>query len=121
MSWQILSYRITHLSSSNVDWAADIRCYDVVDPVEAGNPPENVVIRFFAKGQPVPADGWVGGKVNGVPILNFPLSRWDEVVTTIRDTTYITGTTFSYDCGGEYVQGWGVSSGPGVTGSMDPA
>ena len=120
MSWEIRSYRITHLSSSNVDWVADLRCYDVVDPVEAGNPPESALVRFFPEGTTVPADGWVGGKVNGTPILNFPLARWDEVMTTIRDTSYITGTTFSYSSGFDNVQGWGISSGAGVTGSMDP-
>ena len=120
MSWQILSFRITHLSSSNVAWAADIRCYDVADPVEAGNPPENVLVRFYPEGEVIPADGWVHGQVNGVPILNYPLSRYEEVITTLRDTTYISGTTFSYSFGDDYVQGWGISSGAGLAGDMNP-
>jgi hypothetical protein len=121
MSWEIKSFRITHLSSSNVAWAADVRCYDVADPVRAGNPPESVLIRFYSDGAAIPADGWVHDKVNGVPLLNFPLSRYHEVMSTLSDTAYVSGTTFSYSFGADYVQGWGISSGPGVTGDMNPA
>jgi hypothetical protein len=121
MSWEIRSFRVTHLSSSDVDWAADVRCYDVSNPVEAGNPPESVLIRFYPDGKAVPADGWVYGKVNGVPLINFSLSRFDEVMSTLRDTAYVSGTTFSYSFGEHYVSGWGISSGPGLVGDMNPA
>jgi hypothetical protein len=116
--WEIASYRITHLSSSNVAWVTDVRCYDIPDPIEAGNPTENVVIRFYPEGAAIPADGWAGGKVNGIPIINFPLSRYDEVMTTIRDEKYVGGSDFSYTSGYDLVSGWGISTGPGQEGEM---
>src|SRR5215813_2933487 len=113
---QIVGYRITYMSTSSVAWKADIRCYGstkVTDPMTA-------LIRFYPDSAAIPADGWVNNKVNGVPIVNYPLSRFNDIITILRDEDNVSVNTFSYLSGLDFVSGWGVSTGMEDVGDMDP-
>ena len=114
--WQVVGYRITYMSSGNVPWTAEIQCYESTDLLER----ETALIRFYRDPNAIPSDGWVNDEVNGVPIVNYPISSFGDIVTILRDEDYVTATTFSYNSGGTFVQGWGLSTGMEPTGDMDP-
>jgi hypothetical protein len=65
------------MSSPDAPWQADIRCYASTD-LRAD---EVALIRFYADPAAIPADSWVGGQLNGVPIVNYPLGRCSDVIT----------------------------------------
>jgi hypothetical protein len=109
---EIASYRLTHYAEHPDGYAAEIRCYAAQDPyTEIAN------IRFYAEGTPVPPSSWHNGLVNGVPILTFPLSRLDEIITTIRDETYVVASWTVVN--GKDV--WYLAAGLEPTGDMDPS
>lgn len=112
----VKGYRITYMSTSDAPWQADIRCYGSTDL----RAPEVALIRFFADPATIPADSWVGGQVNGVPIVNYPLDRFSDVITMLRDDTYLGVDTFFYTSGYDPVKGWGISSGMEPIGDMNP-
>jgi hypothetical protein len=114
--WQVVGYRITYMSTSSVAWKAEIRCYGSTELSE----PEVALIRFYLDPNTIPDDGWVGDNVNGVPIVNYPLSAFEDIVTILRDEDYVTVTTFSYSSRGSWVEAWGVSSGMEDVGDMEP-
>jgi len=114
--WQAVGYRITYMSTSSVPWKAEIRCYGTTDL----SGPEVALIRFYEDPNTIPSDGWVSDIINGVPIVNYPLSGFEDIVTTLRDEDYVTVTTFAYSSGNDWVQGWGVSSGMEEVGDMEP-
>jgi len=68
----VKGYRISYVSSSDALFQADLRCYGSTD-LRAD---EVARIRFYAEPAAIPADSWVGGQVNGVPIVNYPLDRF---------------------------------------------
>jgi hypothetical protein len=113
---QIVSYRITYMSSSDHAWKAEIRCYGT----SQGSDAVVALIRFFEEGVAIPADGWANNVVNGVPIVNYALARFADVVTILRDENYASVNTFSYSSGGQNVKAWGVSTGAETTGDMEP-
>jgi hypothetical protein len=113
---QVIGYRIKYNSTSSVPWKAEILCYGSADL----SGPEVALVRFYQDPNTIPNDGWVGNIVNGVPIVNYPLSDFENIVTTFRDEDYISVTMRAYSSGDDWVQGWGVSSGMEEVGDMEP-
>jgi hypothetical protein len=113
---QVVSYRISYMSSSDHAWKAEIRCYGT----SQGSDAPVALIRFFEPPAAIPADGWANNVVNGVPIVNYSLARFADVVTILRDESYVSVNTFSYSTGGEFVKAWGLSTGAEPTGDMEP-
>ena len=113
--WQIVGYRATYMSSSDVPWTADIRCYESLD-LDA---PETGIIRFYPDGTPLPDDGWVNDQINGEPIVNYHLSQFKDVLALIQNEDYTLATTFFYTSGSDAVRGWGVSAGMEEAGEME--
>lgn len=104
---QITNYRIDYNSSTNVGWNVDIRCYSESDDLA----PETGYIRFWPEGATRPADGYVHGSHPRVPQINFPISQFGTVLGLLKDYSYITIDTGSYDIVGEQISGWGLGTG----------
>jgi hypothetical protein len=109
---EIVTYRLTHNATHPDGLAAEIRCYNRQDIYT-----EIALIRFYAEGTPLPASSWVAGAVNGVPIVTFPLSRFDEIITTIRDETFVAANWTVIK--GQDV--WSIVTGPEPAGDMVPS
>ena len=113
---QVVSYRITYMSSSDHAWKTEIRCYGTAQ----GSGQIVALIRFYESQAAVPADGYVNNVLNGVPIVNYTLARFADVVTILRDEDYVSVSTFSYSSGSDFVKAWGLSTGAETTGDMEP-
>jgi hypothetical protein len=109
---EIASYRLTHFAAHPDGLAAEIRGYDAQNPYS-----EIALIRFYAEGTPVPPSSWQAALVNGVPILTFPASRFDEIITTIRNETYVVASWTTVN--GQDT--WYLAAGLEPTGDMEPS
>ena len=83
----VTHYIIDYLGKSNKPWVASINCYDQ-DQGEAGGQ-RIATVRFFEGA--VPASGTVGG----LPVVNFPLTRFGDVVGIFRNEGRISVNHFS--------------------------
>jgi|GEM_PF-3532087 hypothetical protein len=103
-------YRIEYNSSSNQSWTAEIRCYNDADTTLVG------CIRFYKQGVPIPADSSTGITL---PILNYELSRFNDVVTLLRSEDYVDFGKGSYDSIGASVAGFALFTGGEFTGDLE--
>jgi len=110
------TYVINHYSSSGYAWETEIACWEDAGQSMASST-QSGFIRFFADGQPVPTNEWVGGNVGGVPIVNYPARRFDEIVTTLRDEDDVEIRWYSPGTG---MAEWAVTAGRSFAGDMDP-
>ena len=109
---QIRGYQVVYMSSNNHPWTAEIRCYE--HPEDAR---EGTIIRFYDT-TPIPHDA----SVNGIPVLNYALHRFSDVVSILRDEDYVwvDGFQFETAAGPSGERCYGVMS-PGATpGDMNP-
>lgn len=102
-------YRIAYASSSNQNWVAEIRCYDANDLNQIG------AIRFYKQGVAIPADSSSSGK----PILNYELSRFNDVVTLLRSEDYVNIDNSFYGSLGTSVNAYGLYTGGEFTGDLE--
>ena len=72
----VTHYAIDYIGTSDKPWAASINCYDQPEGEAGGS--RIAVVRFY-RGS-VPASGQVGG----VPVVNFPLARFADVISIFR-------------------------------------
>jgi len=107
------------MSTSSVPWKAEIHCYSTNEL----SGPEGALIRFYQDPNTIPPDGWVSESTTSsqwVPIVNYPLSSFEDIVTILRDEDYVSVNRFSYRSGGDWVQGWGLVTGMEQVGDMEP-
>jgi hypothetical protein len=74
----VTHYSTNYMSKSNKPWIADINCYDQPQGEAGGS--RIATLRFFARA-PVPASGQIGS----VPVVNFALARFSDVIAILRD------------------------------------
>ena len=113
----VRGYRISYWSSSSVEWIAEIRCYDTANLIEVGN--ENAIIRFYEDPSKMPPDA-DKASASGLPVLNFALSRYADVIAILRDEDLVTAGQGAHSSAGVWVDGWGLSTGLGSIDDMDP-
>jgi hypothetical protein len=107
------AYVVTYASDSSQPWTAEIRCFAELT-VPPG--PEAAAIRFFPEGaQRPPSDN-----VAGVPVINFPLAAFADVITILRSEQHISADKFFYTSPGASVDCWGVSGGIAPVADMNP-
>ena len=104
-------YVIIYSTRSSQPWKAEIQCF-----ANTAIPPVNQValIRFYAKNPPA------SGVHGGIPIVNYPLSSFADVVSILRDEKYIDVDHFFYTSAGQPVDGWGVAGGIAPVSEMQP-
>jgi hypothetical protein len=84
----VTHYSTHYLAKSDKPWIADINCYDQPQGEAGGH--RIAAVRFFVT-TPVPASGAVGG----IPVINFPLARFADVISIFRDEKSIDVNHFS--------------------------
>ena len=104
-------YVIEYLSNSSQPWRAEIRCF-ANTTVPLG--PQVAAIRFYDTAPPA------SGNVGGIPVVNYLLSRFSDVVTILRDESHVVVDHFFYLSTGQSVDGWGVSAGIAPAAEMQP-
>jgi hypothetical protein len=102
-------YRISYASSSDQSWSAEIRCYDAGDTILIGS------IRFYKQGVAIPADSLPSGKI----IINYELSRFNDVVTLLRSEDYVSIDKSLYGSVGANVNAFALSTGGEFTGDLE--
>jgi hypothetical protein len=102
-------YRISYASSSDQSWSAEIRCYDAGDAILIGS------IRFYKQGVAVPADSISGGKI----ILNYELSRFNDVATLLRSEDIVNIDKVLYGSVGANVNAFALFTGGEFTGDLE--
>jgi hypothetical protein len=104
-------YVIDYNCGSNQPWKAEIRCFTSTN-IPLGN--EVAVVRFYDGAVPAP------GKVGGIPVVNYPISRFSDVVSIFRDEVHVVVDKFFYTSAGQAVDCWGVSGGVAPAAEMQP-
>jgi hypothetical protein len=111
---QIKGYRISYFSSSNQPFVAEIRLWD--DPNNNTEESQIGSIRFCKSGTTIPTDFHTE---NGRPVVYYELSRFNDVVTILRDENYAELLQVFYETIGVSVAGYAVMTGPEETGDME--
>jgi hypothetical protein len=108
-------YVVTYASEPNdKPWTAEILCYE-----NQGPPPSGVVgsVRFYRDPAAVPVSASVG--TPAVPVVNFPLSSFSDVMSIFRNELAVGANRFFGDTPGGTWDVWGVS-GASNPGKMRP-
>ena len=63
--------------------------------------------------------GWLNAVVNGVAVVTYPLSRSNDVVTILRDETYMSVDDIHSTSFGS-PKWWGILTGAETPGDMQP-
>jgi hypothetical protein len=77
----VAHYAINYTSESDKPWVASINCYDQPEGEAGGR--RIATLRFFDGAVPA------SGTVDGAELVNFPLSRFADVVAILRNETRI--------------------------------
>jgi hypothetical protein len=105
-------YRLSYYAEGQVaSEAAIVRCYQ--------GSPEQVtgIIRFYPSGSAIPPSG---NNTSGVPELQFPLSRFNDVMTTLRtEAPYITISQVAAYGDITGPPGWALLTGPESIGDLE--